>query len=147
MVDGRDTRYVENNDTLHFNQITDEEKGCRAVVTTHAVSHAKTLYGTVSDIFDSLQKGRNCVFTMNNHYFVTNNHYWWNLSALLWTWTEISERGLEGKKNHRVHINFTAKLWRWNKWWKWLKPGTHLLTKWFANRLQTVHEPNRCMSG
>ncbi len=33
--------------------------------TAHAVSHAKTmLYGTVSETFDSLQKGRNCGFVM-----------------------------------------------------------------------------------
>ncbi len=40
--DERDVRYTKNNNTPHFNQISDEEKGYGAVDTTHAVSHSKT---------------------------------------------------------------------------------------------------------
>ncbi len=66
---GRGIRYTKNNDTLHFNQISDEEKGCSMAGITHAVSCTKTtLYGTELEVFDSLQKGRNCVFPTNNHY-------------------------------------------------------------------------------
>ncbi len=65
--DERGVRYTENNDTPHFNRISDEEKDCSVVGTAHAVSRTKTpSYGTVSETFDSLQKGRNCVFATNN---------------------------------------------------------------------------------
>ncbi len=78
--------------TLHFNKISDEGKGCGAVCTAHAVSHTKiTSYRTVLKTFDSLWKGRNCVFAINNHYQC-------NLGARFQTWIEISERDLEGKK-------------------------------------------------
>ncbi len=61
--------YTKNNDTPRFNQIPDEEKCCRVVGTAHAVFHSETTsYGSVSETFDSLQKGKSCVFAMNNHY-------------------------------------------------------------------------------
>ncbi len=53
----------------HFYGKSDEEKGCRVVNTAQAVSPAKTMsYGTMLETFDSLQKGRNCVFSTNNRY-------------------------------------------------------------------------------
>ncbi len=61
--DERGVTYTENNNTPHFNRISDEEKDCGTVSSTHTVSHAKTTaYGTVSETFDSLRKGRNYVF-------------------------------------------------------------------------------------
>ncbi len=68
MAGGEDVRYIENNDTQHFNRISDEEKVCGVVGTIiYAVSHTKTtLYGTVLETFDSLQKGRNCLFAAIN---------------------------------------------------------------------------------
>ncbi len=90
--DGEGVRYTINNDTPHFNQISDEEKDCGIVGTTHAVSYTKTMSnGTVSETLDALQKGRSCVFA-------TNNHCWWNLGTWLWTQIEILESSLEGKK-------------------------------------------------
>ncbi len=84
-------RYTKNNDILHFNKISDEEKECVVVGTTHALPHTKTMsYGTVSETFDLLQNRRNCVFAVNNH-------YWWNLGVWLRTRIEISEEGSEGK--------------------------------------------------
>ncbi len=66
--DGR-CHNTENNDTLYFNQIPDEEKGCNVVGTAHTVSHARRmLYGTVSKTFVLLEKRRDCVFATNNHY-------------------------------------------------------------------------------
>ncbi len=48
----RSISYTENNDTLHFNKISDEEKGCDVVGTAHAVFCTKTVeYGTVRNIW------------------------------------------------------------------------------------------------
>ncbi len=59
-------RYTKNNDMLHLNRISEEEKGSSMMGTAHAVSCTKTSDGTLSVTFDSLQKGRNCVFETNN---------------------------------------------------------------------------------
>ncbi len=84
--------YTKNNDTPHFNRVSDEGKSCGMVGTMHAVSYTKTAsYGTVSETYDSLQKGRNCVFAMNSY-------DQWNLGVWLLTQIEISEWGLEEKK-------------------------------------------------
>ncbi len=87
--DGRDVRYTENNDTPHFNRISDEKKGCGILGTTHAAFHTKKCMELIRNI-DSLWKGRNWVFA-------TNNHYRWNLGAWLQIQIEISDRGVKGK--------------------------------------------------
>ncbi len=79
--DGRGIGYTENNNTRHFNWISDEGKGCGNVGTANAVSCAKTmLCGTVLETFDSLQKGKNYVFATNNHIDAT----WCMTSNLNW---------------------------------------------------------------
>ncbi len=50
----------------------------------------KNSHGTVLETFDSLRKGRNCVFA-------TNNLCRWNLSA--WLWTQIQSEVRKGKNS------------------------------------------------
>ncbi len=110
---GRGIRYTKNNETPHFSQISDEEKSCGTVGSAHAVSCAKTtLYGTVSETFDALWKGRNCIFA-------TNNRYLWNLGvSSFYQFLNWNVRaGFEREKIHQGSKNFNAKLQKWNKWW------------------------------
>ncbi len=53
--DGKDIRYTENNHTLHFNQLSDEEKGCDIVGTAYAVMN------------DGAGDGKDIRYTENNH--------------------------------------------------------------------------------
>ncbi len=93
-VDGRGIRYTKNNNTLHFNQISDEEKDCGFVTTTCMLFPTQKQWHMElcqKHLICYKKKKRNCNFAMNNH-------YGWNLDAWLQTQIEISEQNSEEKK-------------------------------------------------